>query len=493
MHSKKHQYVWLNALALALLLTLLTVPIGCSNSSSNQTLTFSQLITDSKKYNGQTVTLEAFYFSGFEISALSESVGPSTSGIWRIVPKGTLVWVESGIPQGTFDKLYRQIDTLSGYAESIGRLKITGKFETGGKYGHLDAYEHKIAITQAELLEWTPPPGAITTNNGNLQVKVTDLTGKPLDGAKVVSEEQPDGQMKVTGITNGDGIVTFYDIKAGNYRFYLSRFDYTQTDLTTSVASGQTASEEVHMVGEGWARTSSPQLISEPRSINFFTRPGIIPPQQEIQISAISGPLDWSLSFNAPWLTVSPTRGKASSTKETVIVSANTTGLVQGSYNATITLRREGTDWTQDILAGLFITTTEANQSMDIKIKPEPGSRLTEGISFEGATVSTCILERSGGNGWRKERFNAGDLALLVTGTMKNDTDQDLIVIYHAEGYDGEGKAVSWTLDVDPGPLAGIVNIDIPAKSEKNFQLHLSWAENIEQIEMSAGIFRTPG
>lgn len=248
MNIGQHKYLWLIILALALLFALSTFSIGCSNSISNQTITFAQLISQANKYNGKTVTFEAFYFSGFEISALSESVGPSNSGVWRIVPKGTLIWVESGIAQEIYNKLYGQTDTPSGYTERIGKLRIAGKFETGGKYGHLDAFEHKIAITHAEILEWTPPPGVVTSSNGNLQVKVTDSAGMPLDGAKVVSEEQPQGQLKVTGFTDENGIVTFNDIREGNYRFYASRSDYTQIDLTVTVTGGQTTNAEVQMV-----------------------------------------------------------------------------------------------------------------------------------------------------------------------------------------------------------------------------------------------------
>jgi hypothetical protein len=50
------------------------------------------------------------------------------------------------------------------------------------------------------------PPTPLT---GNLVFKVIDSTGKPLAGAKVVSEEQPDGQLKVTGMTDTNGTVTF--------------------------------------------------------------------------------------------------------------------------------------------------------------------------------------------------------------------------------------------------------------------------------------------
>jgi hypothetical protein len=133
--------------------------IGCVGSVG-KSISFSDLISQAEKYNGKTVTLEAFYFSGFEISALSETVGPSTSGPWRIVPKGTLIWVEGGLSQAVIDRLYRQTTSPSGYAEQIGKLKVTGKFETG-KFGHLDAYQYNITISSAEVLDWSPPPMAI--------------------------------------------------------------------------------------------------------------------------------------------------------------------------------------------------------------------------------------------------------------------------------------------------------------------------------------------
>jgi hypothetical protein len=77
-------------------------------------------------FNGKTVKLEAFYFSGFEIMAIVDSLGPSSSGEWRIVPTGTLIWVEGGISQELQSKLYTQTTTSSGYPEHFGKLRITG-------------------------------------------------------------------------------------------------------------------------------------------------------------------------------------------------------------------------------------------------------------------------------------------------------------------------------------------------------------------------------
>ena len=62
----------------------------------------------------------------------------------------------------------------------------------------------------------------------------------PLSGAKVVSNTQPEGQLKVTGITGDNGTVTFNSIKEGEYEFYVSRFDYVQQEFAASIRPGQT-------------------------------------------------------------------------------------------------------------------------------------------------------------------------------------------------------------------------------------------------------------
>jgi hypothetical protein len=119
-------------------------------------------------------------------------------------------------------------------------VKLTGVFQTGN-FGHLNAYQYKITIKEAGAVSWSPPE--ITT--GNLKVSVTDTAGKPLEGAKVVSDTQPEGQLKVTGITGDDSTVTFNDIRVGNYTFYVSRFDYVNREFSITVTGGQTASTRI--------------------------------------------------------------------------------------------------------------------------------------------------------------------------------------------------------------------------------------------------------
>jgi uncharacterized membrane protein len=79
-----------------------------------------------------------------------------------------------------------------------------------------------------------------TGGSGNLHVLIISTDGGVLAGAKVVSDEQPEGQLKVTGITKDDGSVTYNDIKAGKYEFYVSRFDYENKDFSVTVIAGKT-------------------------------------------------------------------------------------------------------------------------------------------------------------------------------------------------------------------------------------------------------------
>lgn len=122
-----------------------------------QATTFGQLIAHADKLNGKQVTVEGFYFSGFEIASLSGELVASTSRPNNLAPTPPLVWVEGNLGENIYNQLYVQTDTPSGYAEHYGKVRVTGIFKSGGKYGHLDSYQYQITASNAELLPWSPP------------------------------------------------------------------------------------------------------------------------------------------------------------------------------------------------------------------------------------------------------------------------------------------------------------------------------------------------
>ena len=86
----------------------------------------------------------------------------------------------------------------------------------------------------------SPAPSPTPPDMGGLQITITDAAGKPLSGAKIVSDTQPEGQLKVTGITGDKGITVFNRLKPGTYRFNISRFDYQGLIMEINVVAGQT-------------------------------------------------------------------------------------------------------------------------------------------------------------------------------------------------------------------------------------------------------------
>jgi hypothetical protein len=144
------RYIW----GLAVLCLVFGTISGCGGKPE---VSYSQLISQPEKYDGQTVTVECFYFDAFEMMALCASLGPSTIAPGNLAPQGEFIWLEGGLPLETRDKLYTQTVKLSsGYPEHYGKVRITGRFQSGGQFGHLGAYKYQITISEVSLLEWSP-------------------------------------------------------------------------------------------------------------------------------------------------------------------------------------------------------------------------------------------------------------------------------------------------------------------------------------------------
>jgi hypothetical protein len=148
----KKLYLLLGILAIASL--LLT---GCAEHQPDieEELTVGQLLADPAKYNDRPVTVQGFYFHGFETIVLSENLEYSGYAEGHLVPSGETVWVEGGIPQAVYDELY--VQSMMGPSERYGKVKMKGKFAAGGQYGHVGAYSYQISPVEVELLPWSPP------------------------------------------------------------------------------------------------------------------------------------------------------------------------------------------------------------------------------------------------------------------------------------------------------------------------------------------------
>jgi hypothetical protein len=131
-------------------------PGSTTTTTTAAQITFSQLIADPAKYNGQTVTIDGFWFDGFEIEVLAERLIPSSYAQGNLQPDGVKIWGYGGIPTEISRQLYLQPDNSTGYQAHYGKVELTGTLEFGGGYGQMNSYQYQITVQSAKLLTWSP-------------------------------------------------------------------------------------------------------------------------------------------------------------------------------------------------------------------------------------------------------------------------------------------------------------------------------------------------
>ena len=145
------------ALSGLLIIAIIGLALGylALNRGNPQELTFEQLSSSPDRYRGKSIVIEGFYFHGWETIVLCEELDLSGLAKGHLVPGGEAIWVEGGIPQDVFEALHRQ--EMMGPEECFGKVRVRGRFEHGGEYGHLGGFDSQIIPSDVELLQWSPP------------------------------------------------------------------------------------------------------------------------------------------------------------------------------------------------------------------------------------------------------------------------------------------------------------------------------------------------
>lgn len=99
-----------------------------------------------KLYAGKNVTIEGFYFQTFETNVFCDALQVQSGTTDYLIPKEPFVWAEGGLPKAIFDRLYTE--TRPNFATAYyGKLRITARFDYGGKYGQLGGFRYQIVIS----------------------------------------------------------------------------------------------------------------------------------------------------------------------------------------------------------------------------------------------------------------------------------------------------------------------------------------------------------
>jgi hypothetical protein len=139
-----------------LLIALTGLALGylALNRGRPQEVTIEQLSASPDRYRGKSIVIEGFYFQGFETIVMCEELELSGLAEGHLVPIGEAIWVEGGIPEDVFEALYLQ--EMMGPEERFGKVRVRGKYEYGGEYGHLGGFNSQIIPSEVELLQWSP-------------------------------------------------------------------------------------------------------------------------------------------------------------------------------------------------------------------------------------------------------------------------------------------------------------------------------------------------
>jgi hypothetical protein len=175
-------YITKSAIFISLLSIMILPGIGCKQAKVNE-VAFQQLISRPEQYSGDKITIEGFFFQGFEVQVIAQGLDYSGYAEEHLVPKGEMIWFDGAIPREVYDGLYQQ--HMMGPDERFGKIRMTGKFEYGGQYGHLGGYSFKIVPSKVELLEWSPPASGVYTYSFEKDMEGWMANGTDLDNPPV--------------------------------------------------------------------------------------------------------------------------------------------------------------------------------------------------------------------------------------------------------------------------------------------------------------------
>jgi len=215
--------------------------------------------------------------------------------------------------------------------------------------------------------------------------------------------------------------------QTGTYQIRL-RYDYK----TGTNASAQALAwfDEVKLVV---TPPTKPTIGLSPTSLTFnAVEGGANPPSQTVTVTN-TGPagstLNWSATDDATWLSESPTSGSlASGASEPMTVSVNITGLVAGTYYATITVSDpNATNNPQTVNVTLVVEPAAGNNWVEKADTPDVGG-YGESVCGDGSYVyvAKCLYATSTPQFWRYTPGTNtwGNLSVsgLPTGAFRNGT-----------------------------------------------------------------------
>jgi hypothetical protein len=110
-----------------------------------------ELVRDSARYNGQTITTQGYYFWNSAIYVLAEGISTEEDGS-SPQPVGEKIWMEGFPPQESAN-----LNLGPNTSFVWGLVEVTATFQSGGNFGRDGAYPSQLTIVDGKARSLEPP------------------------------------------------------------------------------------------------------------------------------------------------------------------------------------------------------------------------------------------------------------------------------------------------------------------------------------------------
>jgi hypothetical protein len=88
------------------------------------------------------------------------------------------------------------------------------------------------------------------------------------------------------------------------------------------------------------------------------------------------------------------------------------------------------------------------------------------------------------------DKVDVGESILVVSGTIRNEHTENAYISMFANGYNGEGEQVAWTLD--SAHISGQILLKFENGETCEFTIHLNMAEDMKTIRIFVDSYNVP-
>jgi hypothetical protein len=229
--------------------------------------------------------------------------------------------------------------------------------------------------------------------------------------------------------------------------------------------------------------TITPIVTFKPDVVNLFLTGDMASQTKKVKINVDA---IWELRYDARWLKVAPQMGKENQ-DVTVSITGYRLKSGPGEYRADIQVNRVGSHMKFTLPVYLNIVKEKPGQILDIPIEIVLDDISPGATEFSNLTATVSVLKEDAfsltGGGW----YEAGDPCIIITGEVKNNTDNETVLGGQVEGFDTTGLQRGWCLS--QSYLVGTFGYNIPAHSSIKIVALLSWSSMISEIKLNTGVW----